>query len=386
MAPISTKASSPGIYIHIPFCVRKCRYCDFYSVTDKSLQAPFLSALTREIEHSEPFSDPPDTLYIGGGTPSVLEPKAVSDLLDVASRKHSLLKDSEITLEVNPGTVTLDTLKAYRRAGINRLNIGIQAFDDHDLSFLGRCHDRHEARRAISWARKAGFENVGIDLIYGLPGQSLQGWWETLEEGLTFQPEHFSCYCLTYEPGTPLDRLRTSGCIDPLDEDSTAALFDTTVSVLTNAGYEHYEISNFSRGREMSSRHNRKYWVHTPYAGFGPAAHSFSGRERSWNIKDVSVYIDRVMADLSLRDETEFLTREQLMMETIYLGLRTADGIDLVRFEEAFGASFRNIFDSQVSLMQEQGLLFMEEGSCALTPRGMRFHDFITARFVDEME
>jgi oxygen-independent coproporphyrinogen-3 oxidase len=377
--------TKPGIYIHIPFCVQKCRYCDFYSVTDASLREPFVVALVREIEGATVFPDPPDTLYFGGGTPSVLEPDAIFKVLEAARRRFSLLEEVEVTLEVNPGTVTRDRLRAYRDAGVNRLNIGVQSFDDGILSFLGRCHSGLEARQAITWAREAGFENVGLDLIYGVPDQTLENWWEALEAGRAFSPEHFSCYMLTYEPGTPLDRLRVSGSIEPMGDDSAAAFFDTTLGVLANAGYEHYEISNFARHPDLRSRHNQKYWDHTPYLGFGPAAHSFSGSERRWNISDVSAYIERVEAGESPTGDTEKLTPEQVMVETVYLGLRTGDGIDLVRFEKNFGTSFEDLFDAQVKLLREEGLLTLSAGRCALTRRGMRFHDFITARFVDEM-
>ena len=203
----------------------------------------------------------------------------------------------------------------------------MQSFDDEALSFLGRCHRGREARQALQWARAAGFENVGLDLIYGLPGQSVQKWREALAEGVSFQPEHFSCYMLTYEPGTPLARMRQSGHVDPIGEDLAADLFGTTVDVLAGAGYEHYEISNFARTPELRSRHNRKYWDHTPYLGFGPAAHSFTDRTRRWNVKDIDVYIQRVEEGLSAQDDTETLTSRQLMIETIYLGLRTQDGI-----------------------------------------------------------
>jgi oxygen-independent coproporphyrinogen-3 oxidase len=189
---------------------------------------------------------------------------------------------------------------------------------------------------------------------------------------------------LTYEPGTPLDRLCQSGDVVPADEDRVAALFDSTVDRLSHAGYEHYEISNFSRSRELRSRHNQKYWDHTPYTGFGPAAHSFIGRERSWNTRGIRDYVRRIEVGVSVREDMEVLTNRQLMMETIYLGLRTSDGIDLERFGKRFGTSFQSLFASLLRQLMEERLLNVSDGRCALTPRGMRFHDFITSRFVDE--
>ena len=378
--------AKPGIYIHIPFCVRKCLYCDFYSVTDVSLQTPFVSALIKEIVSAESFDVPADTLYIGGGTPSVIDPASIEAIIEAVRRRFLLSAAAEITLEANPGTISPDTLAAYRRAGINRLNIGVQSFYDEALSFLGRCHSSREARQALEWARAAGFENVGLDLIYGLPGQSVEMWRETLAEGLSFRPEHFSCYTLTYEPGTPLTRMLESGEIDAADEELAADLFRTTINVLTRAGYEHYEISNFARTSELKSRHNRKYWNHTPYLGFGPAAHSFTDGMRRWNIGDLSAYIRRMEAGQSPVGDTETLTRDQLMMETIYLGLRTGDGIDLIRFETRFGDSFREMFSSLLQSLLEEKLLTLTDARCALTERGMCFHDHITARFVEEMD
>jgi oxygen-independent coproporphyrinogen-3 oxidase len=355
-------------------------------VSDVSLREPFVAALVREIEGAEAFPEPPDTLYFGGGTPSVLEPDAVSTILDAVRGRFSLADGAEVTLEVNPGTVDPDKLRAYRDAGVGRLNIGVQSFDDGLLSFLGRCHSSSEARQAIEWAREAGFENIGLDLICGVPGQTLENWWEALEAGLAFSPEHFSCYMLTYEPGTPLYRLREAGRVEPMDEDSAAAFFDTTMGILANAGYEHYEISNFARRPGLRSRHNQKYWDHTPYLGFGPAAHSFSGSERRWNISDVSEYIRQVEDRQSPVGDKETLTSGQLMMETVYLGLRTGDGIDLACFEKRFGMPFEAMFASSVKFLRDEGLLHLTGTRCALTPRGMRFHDYITERLVDEME
>lgn len=376
----------PGIYIHIPFCLKKCLYCDFYSVTDASLQGPFAGALLKEIEAAESISDLPDSLYIGGGTPSILDPLVITAILSAVKRRFRLPDDAEVTLEANPGTVTLEKLRAYRKAGVNRLNIGVQAFDDAALSFLGRCHDAREAREAVLWARMAGFDNIGLDLIHGLPGRSIRQWRETLVEGLSFYPEHLSCYMLTYETGTPLDRLRETGSIDPVGEDIAAALFFETMDVLLSAGYEHYEISNFARSPGFRSRHNQKYWHHAPYLGFGPAAHSFSGKTRQWNIKDVAVYIRRMEEGLSPREDSETLTRRQLMIETVYLGFRTRDGIDLKRFEEIFGTSFRDMFFPLLQSLTAEKLLELTESNCTLTPRGLLFHDHVTGRFVDEME
>ncbi|MCG2755382.1 MAG: radical SAM family heme chaperone HemW, partial [Desulfobacteraceae bacterium] len=273
--------------MHIPFCINKCPYCDFYSITDQSLQQLFIEALIQEMQMASIPSLVCDTLYFGGGTPSVLRPENIGRIIESAYGLFNISTDSEVTIEVNPGTVTSEQLTEYRNIGINRINIGAQSFNDEILNFLGRIHSSNDADLTIRGARKAGFDNIGIDLIYGIPGQTKEMWLSDLRRAIEFEPEHLSCYMLTYEKGTPLDIDREQGKVKPVADSLLAELFETTMEYLTAHGYVHYEISNFAKNASRISRHNMKYWSFSPYLGFGPSAHSFTGHQRYWNCRSV---------------------------------------------------------------------------------------------------
>ena len=299
----------PGLYIHIPFCIRKCAYCGFYSVTDLTRIPDFLAALRREMNLNKGVYREFDTVYIGGGTPSVLAAADLERLIGDIRTAFTITSDAEITLEANPGDITAGLLATLRRAGVNRLNIGCQSFDDETLAFLGRRHQSRQALEAIRLARDAGFDNLGIDLIYGLPGPSGNAfavWLDTLRTTLSLHPEHLSCYQLTVEADTPLAALRQEGRIIFPDDDLQAQYFFRTAEILEEAGYRHYEVSNFARGDRFHSRHNSKYWDHSPYLGLGPAAHSFDGRQRRWNHRSLDSLSAgsrrRKTADRRLRD------------------------------------------------------------------------------------
>ena len=334
-----------GLYVHIPFCLRKCRYCDFYSISDLSQTSGFLAALKREMQMNSGTPLVFDTLYIGGGTPSVLEPEAIGQIIETASRYFSIASDAEITLEVNPGTVTLDNLSEYRKFGVNRLNIGVQSFDDDNLRFLGRLHSGSDARLSVEWARRAGFDNIGLDLIFGLPGQDKTNWLSDLTQAGNLEPEHLSCYMLTCESGTPLDRDVKTGRIRLAAEGVVLDLFNTAIHFLTTRSFLHYEVSNFARmagpdHEPRTSRHNLKYWSFAPYIGLGPSAHSFIEPERYWNHRSVTTYVRQIEAGKSAMAEKERLTKEQMMIEAIYLGFRTTRGIDLDKFKAKSGYKF----------------------------------------------
>ena len=294
--------SLAGIYVHVPFCVRKCAYCDFYSITDLGLKPAFLSALRAEIAATAAGGLVFDTIHIGGGTPSTLEPGEVEAILALLASRFRFEAPVEITLEANPGTVDRDRLKGFRAAGVNRLTVGVQSFDAANLELLGRIHTAAEAERAVADARAAGFDELGLDMIYGLPDQTASAWAADLERALAHAPEHLSCYMLTIEPGTPLGRLRDSGRLRPAPDDRVAELFTQTSEMLTARGYRHYEIANFARcdaadcaGAHVS-RHNSKYWAYAPYLGFGPAAHSFLPPRRFWNHGNLGRYVEAVRA------------------------------------------------------------------------------------------
>jgi oxygen-independent coproporphyrinogen-3 oxidase len=280
-----------GIYIHIPFCIKKCDYCDFYSVADLSLEQDFVNALVKEITlTAKQAVFPCDTIYLGGGTPSVLKPENIQKIITTIFQNFSILSDSEITIEVNPGTVNPDTLKAYIQAGINRINIGVQSFNDDNLRFMGRIHSAQDAKKSVKWAEDAGFVNMGIDLIYGLPKQNRELWIEDIEKAVNHNPAHLSCYMLTFEHGTPLDRRRIKGEFSLLNDKTAGDLFETTINFLEDKGYTQYEISNFAKTKGQRSRHNLKYWSFAPYIGLGPSAHFFMFPKRQWNYRSLISY------------------------------------------------------------------------------------------------
>ena len=371
-----------GLYIHVPFCVRKCPYCNFYSITDLSFKNNFIRALFKEIDSIGEFPLPFDTIYFGGGTPSLFSAEEISSILNKLFDHFNINPDVEITMETNPGTTRDTDFRSYFDAGINRLNIGVQSFQSKHLEFLGRIHSSKDAFTALMSSRKAGFSNIGIDLIYGLPGQNLKDWENDLQTAISFHPEHFSCYMLTYERGTPFYAARETGRILLPDETLEEDFFTFTWEFLSAHEYLPYEISNFSRKvSEMEglyrSRHNQKYWNFSPYLGLGPSAHSYMDPERFWNVKTLDQYLRTIESGKSPTAGRETLTMEQQMMESVFLGLRTADGINLKRFEKKFGPVFFELFSKPLKILEQKGYLIISSAFCALTPPGMRFHDSI---------
>ena len=368
-----------GVYVHVPFCRRKCSYCDFYSIADLSLAPAFLEALEIEIRRSRPGRRVFDSIYIGGGTPSLLAPAEVARILALLFARIRFEPPVEITLEANPGTLGPRELAGFRAAGVNRLNIGVQSFQDGNLLLLGRMHTADEARRALTQARAAGFGNLGIDLIYGLPGQGLAQWRQDLAEALCFGPEHIACYLLTLEPRTPLFEAHRSGRFHPAPEGRSAKLFLATSDYLTGRGYRHYEVSNFARTEIHRSRHNSTYWSYRPYLGFGPAAHSFWPPRRFWNHRSLERYLADLAAGKPPRAGREKLTPEQQMTEFIMLGLRTAEGVDVKEFHRRFGVDFEERFGAAAADLRDQQLLTLTNGRWAATLRGMLYLNSVTA-------
>jgi oxygen-independent coproporphyrinogen-3 oxidase len=373
-----------GLYIHIPFCVRKCAYCDFYSVTDLALKPRFLNALLREMELVSDKGLCFDTLYIGGGTPSVYENNDIGQIVAASFQNFDFRPDAEITIEVNPGTVSIEQLKGYREAGVNRINIGVQSFNQENLDFI---HTTNEARNAITDAHQAGFKNVGLDLIYGLPDQSKPDWLEDLKQALEYNPTHLSCYMLTYEKGTPLHSRLKAGRIKPLAGENMRALFETTIGFLEDHGYFQYEISNFARigkdGEPNVSKHNLKYWTLVPYIGLGPSAHSFIEPQRHWNVSNIDEYILAIESNRLPVADSEVLSEEQQLIEAIYLGLRMTAGIDLIGFKAKYGIDFLQTFKEVIFDLEEQNFIEIKNSRCALTRQGRAFLDRITSMFVD---
>jgi oxygen-independent coproporphyrinogen-3 oxidase len=372
-----------GIYIHIPFCQQKCRYCDFYSITDSHRIPEFLDGLQKEMHLRKSPDMKADTLYIGGGTPSLLTAKQIGEIVDWTALYFNLEASAEMTLEVNPATATARDLQDFAAFGFNRISIGVQSFDDRQLAFLGRVHNGQQSLAAVEAAKAAGFNNIGLDLIYGLPEQSPAVWKNDLKQAMRLMPKHLACYILSYEPHTPLYTDRQMGRVVPLSDVLTADFFRLTHDFLGVGGYEHYEISNFSKGSRWRSKHNQKYWNFAPYMGFGPAAHSFSYPKRWWNHRRLDRYLQMVnQKDLAIAEQEE-LSEEQSMIEALYLGLRQADGLDLMFFRENFHIDFKLYFHTALERFGAQGWLDLDDRYCRLTVEGMLFLDRIVDELVD---
>jgi oxygen-independent coproporphyrinogen-3 oxidase len=342
-----------GIYFHIPFCRSKCGYCDFYSVAppDPALLARYPELLIRQLELTAPdWAGPVTTVFFGGGTPSLLPAAEVARLLAAVKAHLGLAPDAEISVEANPGTVDGAYLAALRRTGVNRLSLGLQALDDGALARLGRGHDTAQGLAAIAAARAAGFDNLSVDLIYGLPGEDLQSLTHSLERIVACSPEHLSCYALTVEEGTPFATAQESGTLQLPDEATVATHYRLIDQALTTAGYRHYEISNFARPRR-ECRHNLATWRRRAYLGLGAGAHSF--RASGWGERravpaDLARYAAQVAAGCEPSEPLERFDRRGAMAETLYLGLRTAEGVDEAAFRARFGDGVATAFPEAV--------------------------------------
>lgn len=316
----------PGLYLHIPFCRSKCLYCDFYSVASTAAIPAWLDAVQREVPLYRESFHQFDSLYLGGGTPTLLGEPELTMLMDCLHRHFRFHPDSEITIEANPDDFSAHKLKIIENLGINRISLGVQSLDDGELRYLGRSHSARQALQALELVRSLGFARIGVDLMYGLEIQHLPGWKRTLDQILAFRPEHLSCYQLTLAEGTPLGRRQATGGIRTIGERWERAFFVFTSRYLERHGYLHYEISNFALSRENRCRHNSKYWIHAPYLGLGPSAHSFRAGSRWWNVRSLKQYCRLLAAGKAPVEASERLTREQLDLEALALGLRTSDG------------------------------------------------------------
>ncbi len=342
-----------GLYVHVPFCRTKCVYCDFYSVTETSLIDAWLSAMEQEAALYGGAQALFDSLYIGGGTPSLLGEERLGRLFEALHRHFAFSSDAEITAEVNPDDATRSSLSFMKSLGVNRLSLGIQSFDDRDLAFLKRRHDSARAQAAIGAAGDAGFSNMGLDLIYGLPNQTNKAWTATLEQAVSFRPAHISCYLLTVEGQAPLAAMVREGTVRLPGEERVRSLFLLTSRFLESRGFIHYEVSNFSASEGLMCRHNDKYWSHAPYLGLGPAAHSFDGSRRRWNVRSVAAYCAALKQGNRPQEDSETLTSEQLALERCYLGLRTKSGIAVEDLPQSAGPAVRQLCKAR--LVRKEG-------------------------------
>ena len=376
-APFSRPGNLPGLYIHVPFCLSKCPYCHFFSLSpfrSEDVEA-YLTALFREMDLYRSFSSSFDTVYMGGGTPSVLTVSQMERLVDGVRGRFVIDPSAEWTLEANPGDGDVTLLRACQELGINRVNVGVQSFDDGTLAFLGRRHTAREAAGALEACRLAGFANLGVDLIYGVPGQEEGAWMETLEEALKFGPEHLSCYELTVEPGTPFHVLRQRGDLLPFPEDRSFRFFMETSEYLEKKGYEHYEVSNFARTARFRSRHNGKYWNHTPCLGLGPSAHSFLDGVRWWNGESLEDYVLALGKGKKPVAAAERLSEEDLRLEALFLEFRTRDGIHLAEFKTFYGVDLLSEKGDIISKLVHEGILRRDGDFLRPTRKGLAVAD-----------
>jgi len=366
-----------GIYIHIPFCRKKCLYCDFYSIPNADdLIQPFIDALCIEIEQCNiDISDWHfDTCFIGGGTPSILHPNQLEQLLTALEKHFNIHHFSEFTIEVNPGEISENALNQFRSLGINRLSLGIQSLNSNNLKTLDRIHTPEQAIQSIELAKKIGFDNISCDLIYGIPNQSIQSWKETLKTVIKLQPEHLSAYELTVEPKTPLYSMVASNKIQMPSDLSILKKSQLTHNLLNENGYDKYEVSNYSiPGKKCV--HNLHYWRIEPYLGLGPSAHSFDGTQRYSNLIDLHLYIDNLQNNKSVQNHQETLTEIQLTNEKIGFGLRMKEGINL----NSFSKSQQEQITISLSITQDKwpGCIQICDGQISLTEKGIIFADTI---------
>jgi oxygen-independent coproporphyrinogen-3 oxidase len=395
-----------GLYTHIPWCLTRCVYCDFNTYIDgePGLKRAYHQALLREIQEAGAALDHPPlhTIFFGGGTPTTLAPGQLLELVEAVKASFKLCLDAEITTEANPGTLSLDYLRELRQGGVNRLSIGVQSFDNQELAFLSRLHDADTARQAVEQARQADFENLSLDLIFNLPRQTLEQWRFNLQEALKLEPDHLSIYALIIEPGTPLHRQVSQGYIPSPDDEVGADMYAATLDILGEAGYLHYEISNWAKAGDnlaawqtphLASAHNLIYWRNQPYLGMGAGAYGTINGERWANVKRPQSYIDCVQARRGLgiaRDEKTFevIDDHTAMTEHLMLGLRLVrEGVSAAAFEARFGRALAERYAEAIDFGLEHGLLEWlatpTDSRLRLTQKGCFLANQVVLRFIE---
>jgi oxygen-independent coproporphyrinogen-3 oxidase len=373
-----------ALYIHIPFCKRKCKYCSFISFDSHINDIPaYIGALKKELELRSGDCRI-DSVYFGGGTPSLLSLEQLSGILDTAGKYFQIADDAEISMEANPGTIDTKYLSAIKGASVNRLSIGVQSFNDDELCMLGRIHSSEDAVKAIKDARTSGFDNLNIDLIYGLPGQTVDDWKENLLKALEIDPEHISLYALTLEPDEALFKEIEAGQLHEISADTAASQYELAEELLQRYGYVHYEISNWAKPG-MECRHNLVYWQGGEYLGAGVAAHSYSRKRRSANTGDLDKYITSLSQNtLPAQDVDESIDHELEIAESIILGLRLCNGINLKDFEKRYGIDIINSYSRQIDELSGFGLIEYDTVNLRLTPRGRLLGNEVFWRFLPD--
>lgn len=365
-----------GIYIHIPFCKSRCIYCGFYSTTLLDLRKKYINAVCREMELRKNYiREPFSTIYLGGGTPSLLDEAELTKLFLYIYNVYDVDRNAEITMECNPDDITPEFTNMLSRLSINRVSMGAQTFADSRLRLLHRRHNSDEVKHAVKLLREAGIKNISIDLMFGFPDESLSQWKEDISAALALNVEHISAYSLMYEEDTPLWKMLDTGKVKEIDEELSLTMFKELVCQLTDAGYEHYEISNFARPG-YRSRHNSSYWHQVPYIGLGAAAHSFDLNSRQWNVADLKLYIEEINNGI-IPMEREELDNDTTFNDIITTALRTSDGINLNALETRLGKRYRNTLISAAGKHLEQGLLEIRHDRLRLTAEGIFISDMV---------
>ena len=366
-----------GIYIHIPFCKRRCIYCDFFSTIQSEKKPTYIHALCQELEMRKNYleGEEIETIYLGGGTPSQLTEEELNEIFTSLYNIYKVKEDAEITLEANPDDLTPEYVSMLRRLPINRISMGIQTFQEETLKLLHRRHTARQAIEAFQRCREAGFRNISIDLMYGLPGETLDTWKEDLQQAIALHPEHISAYHLIYEEGTALWKLRDEHQVEEADEDLSVTLFKNLIDELKQAGYQHYEISNFCLPG-LHSRHNSSYWTGKKYLGCGPSAHSFNGSSRQWNIASLDNYLKGI-ASGKPNYEIEELDLYTRYNDFVITSIRTCWGMSLSRLRSEYGEELYRYCLRMAKSHLEQGVLEIEENTLRLTQEGIFISDGI---------
>ena len=373
-----------GLYLHIPYCLHKCGYCDFNSHPENQVESVhYVEALLKELKFYsttlKSYNVP--TVFMGGGTPTILPPSQLKKILDTVRQSFNLTPDCEITIEANPATIKLETLQEIHAAGYNRISIGVQSFDEKELQLLERVHNEEEIHSTVHRARSANFENLSMDLMFALPDQSTVKWQSHLKQATAKNPDHLSTYNLTIEPATAFFKLHEKGKLCLPHEDIQLEMYETTIQVLEDAGYSQYEISNFSKPG-MESQHNINYWNNGEYLGVGAGASSYLNGERSKNINLPSIYIREIETKASAVDTRERLEPLQAMGETLMLGLRLLKGVSIDVFENRFQVSFQKVYGKVVESLLNQELITLNENRIALSRKGLFLADSVILKFM----
>ncbi len=374
-----------GVYIHIPFCKSFCSYCDFYSITDNSLKEALVQALIREASLRASYleGEPAETIYIGGGTPSLLDPDVTESLLLAVRENFRAVDNPEITVEVNPDDISEGYFGSLKQMGVNRISFGLQSWNDKRLRYLGRRHDAVQSARALDLAFREGFENVSVDLIFGVPGMTVADLKSDLEKTFAYPVTHLSAYHLTVEEGTKFGRMKKQGKLTETDEETSVSMFALLGNVCREQGFIHYEISNFAK-EGFISRHNSSYWKQVPYIGLGPSAHSFDRRSRQWNVSDVKKYI-KAIGSGEIPARREELDRRTVFNEYVMTSLRTMWGIDLQHVEEHYDKELHDYLVNLSGRYIRYGLMKRKRNTLILTDQGKMISDNIMRELLTDL-